>query len=145
MDYLDWNDQLAARFFTPESRDSRVYLFVTNDVIREVGRPAKVAVADFVAAVKRGPNWVSGGNICARAEQCLEGWRKRKLPYPPYVGYLSFFVLAAGIRGDFAKHAYYPRLRQLLGEAPTAGTYPGFSKMRHLWDDLENWTQVDRR
>jgi hypothetical protein len=36
MDYLNWNDKIAARFFTSEMKDRRVYLYVTNEVIREV-------------------------------------------------------------------------------------------------------------
>jgi hypothetical protein len=146
MDYLNWNDKIAARFFTSEMKDRRVYLYVTNEVIREVGKAGDKEIADFVGAVKSGPPWVSHGGICDRAGQTLAGWRRRKLRYPPYVGYLAFFVLAAGSgRGhEFAPQAYYPRLRKLLGEHPVAGTYPGFGEMRALWDDLESWSQRDQ-
>jgi len=146
MEYLKWNDGIAERFFSPEMKGRRVYIFVTSDVIRSIGKSASAGIPDFIATVKRGPTWVCGGNICERAERSLEGWRNRKLDYPPYIAYLAFFVLAAGAgrEREFAAQAYYPRLRKLLGEAPVSGTYPGFGEMRRLWDDLEHWAQRDR-
>src|SRR3989442_7338654 len=96
MDYLSWNDMVAAKFFATDMKDRRVYLYITSDVIREVGKPANAGVPDFTAAIKKGPSWVTSGGICDRAQQCLHGWRRRRLPYPPYLGYLAFFVLAAG-------------------------------------------------
>lgn len=145
MDYLSWNNSIGARFFTPEAKDRRVYLYVTADLIREIGKPSGAGMPDFLVAVKRGPDWVSHGNVCERADQGAVSWRWRKLQYPPYLAYLGFFALAAGLRGDFAGNAYYPRLRKLLGETPTSGTYRGFSTMRDLWEDLENWSQRDLR
>ncbi len=64
---------------------------------------------------------------------------------PPFLAYLCFFSYAAALDGDFAPHAYYPRLRTLLGEAPTAGAYANFERVRPLWDDLEEWSCVERR
>ena len=74
-----------------------------------------------------------------------QGWRERDCDYPPYVIYLGLFVLAAGVEGDFAAHAYYPRLRTLLGEPPTTGELPSFHRMCELWDDLESWSVRDRQ
>src|SRR3954466_7484688 len=141
MGYLEWNDRIAATFFTPASEGRRVYLFVTKELIASLGED----LSAFIAALRVGPPWAGGHEICGNAEAAFYKWRPRKLAYPPYVGYLAFFALAAGIEGDFAHHAYYPRLRTLLGEPPVAGTYPGFSKMRALWDDLEVWSQQDRQ
>jgi hypothetical protein len=62
----------------------------------------------------------------------MTDWRKRNLQYPPYVGYLAFYVLAAGLEGDFARHAYCPRLRTLLDEPPAVGQYPSFDRMLEL-------------
>ncbi|MGH7194728.1 MAG: hypothetical protein ACREJM_14510, partial [Candidatus Saccharimonadales bacterium] len=53
-------------------------------------------------------------------------------------------MLAAGQGGDFAPHAYYPRLHALLHEPPDAGTPPSFHRMRILWNDLATWTQDDK-
>lgn len=143
MDYLSWNDGIGARFLTPEAKDRRVYLYVTTAVIREIGKSNGAGMPEFLAAIRKGPPWVSHGNVCERAYQCLSAWRRRNLKYPPYLAYLGLFALAAG-HGDFAVNAYYPRLRKLLGETPKAGTYRGFSSMRKLWEDLENWTLRDK-
>lgn len=125
-------------------KDRRVHLYLTAHVIREIGKPSDAGMPDFLAAIRRGPLWVSNGNVCERAFQCVSGWRRRNLKYPPYLAYLGLFALAAGLKGDFAVNAYYPRLRKLLGEPPIAGTYHAFSSMRNLWEDLENWTQRDK-
>ena len=93
---------------------------------------------------KRGHPWCRPEiqNLCLGALDCLDGWRGRSLQYPPYLPYLGLFVLAAGKEGEFAPHAYYPRLRQVLDETGS-GTYPRFEKMRPLWDDLERWANED--
>jgi hypothetical protein len=145
MQYLSWNDLLAGYFFKPDAGGKRVHLCVTSSVIEELGRATNGTRADFVSAIKTGPPWVTRQGICQKAFQAMSHWRKRQLQYPPYVGYLSFFVLAAGLEGDFASHAYYPRLRTLLDEAPAAGQYPSFNRMLELWDDLERWANEDMR
>jgi hypothetical protein len=145
MEYLLWNDRIAANFFSPVNEGRRVYLFVTRALIGELGADHKADLPDLIEALQRGPGWAVSGNVCDNAVVAFSGWRRRHLTYPPYLAYLAFFSLAAGIEGDFATHAYYPRLRSLLSESPVAGTYPGFAKMRALWDDLESWTQQDLR
>jgi hypothetical protein len=143
--YLAWNDRLAAYFFKPEAVGKRVHLSVASSVIEDIGQSANDSRDDFVTAVKTGPPWVTRQGICQKALQSMTDWRRRNLQYPPYVGYLAFFVLAAGLEGDFAPHAYYPRLRTLLDEAPAAGQYPSFDRMLELWDDLERWANEDKR
>lgn len=96
MDYLGWNDQITAYFFKPEMNGRRVYLYVTNELIRKIGKAENVGLRDFITTIKSGPDWVSGGGICSRAEQCLVGRRHRRLAFPPYIAYLAFFALAAG-------------------------------------------------
>jgi hypothetical protein len=142
LDYITWNHRLAANFFGPEHEGSRVFLYVTPDVLTEIAR-FQNAVDDFVAAVKAGPPGITRQGLCQRALQTLDRWYDRG-GFPPYIGYLSFFVLAAGLEGDFAPTAYYPRLRRLLGEEPTAGQYPSFHRMLDLWDDLERWANEDK-
>src|SRR5205823_9510154 len=75
--------------------------------------------------------------------QVAERWRERDLKLPPYVGYLALFVLAAGAEGEFAAHAYYPRLHQ-LASLPGEGMPPEFDRMLTLWDDLERWSTGDK-
>lgn len=121
----------------------RVHVFVTEDLISELAH-SKAGLDDFIQAVKLGPNWTTRQGLCQKALQCLESWRDRNRTYPPFIAYLALFVLAAGIGGDFAPHAYYPRLRTLLGEEPRAGHYSSFEHMVRLWDDLEHWSAEDR-
>ena len=144
MTYLPWNDALAHHFFRPELAGQPVWLYVTDDLIQQLGaETGGGGVTDFVAAVKAGPPWSTAGGLCQRALQACEGWRDQGLDYPPYIAYLSLFVLAAGLEGDFARHAYYPRLRALLREGGE-GELPSFARMLELWDDLESWSAQDR-
>jgi hypothetical protein len=143
MNYLNWNDRIASHFFRPEMAGRRVHLFVTEELISELGYPT-AGVEDFIEAAKIGPQWVTRQGICQKALQSMHDWRNRDRAYPPYIGYLSLFVLAAGKEGDFAPNAYYPRLRTLLGEEPKHGQYPSFNQMVSLWDDLERWSNKDK-
>jgi len=143
LDYVKWNDRVAAHFFRPEHEGRRIFLYVTPGVLGEIAA-SDGALNDFVSAVKAGPPGTTRQGLCQRALQTFEQWHDRSGVFPPYVAYLGLFVLAAGIEGDFAPHAYYPRLRQLLGEEPTIGQYPSFQRMLTLWDDLERWANKDR-
>lgn len=142
--YLAWNDALTGRFFHPGASGQQVYLYVTEDVIVEVGDSlGGGAIDEFIAAVRAGPPGVTRAGHCQRALQVALGWRERGFGYPPYVAYLALFVLAGGHEGEFAPHAYYPRLWELLGEHGT-GSPPSFERMVELWDDLERWSTRDR-
>jgi hypothetical protein len=146
MDYFEWNDLIAGYFFRPEHFGERVYLFVTSDLLSELGRAQNVGHEDFLSTARLGPPGLGGLNVCEKAERLANNWRKRKLIYPPYIAYLALFVFASGIESEFAKHAYYPRLRKLLGEPETnISSYPSFSRMNTLWEDLEYWSQIDKK
>jgi hypothetical protein len=151
MDYLRWNDQIGSKFFNPEAAGRRVYLHVSRDLIAEIGREKGIAVPDFIRSVKGGPPWCTGVPLCLRAKEAFVGWRKRRVPskllFPPYIGFLGLFVLAAGLgeEGEFSIQAYYPRLRKLLGDEQSTRPYPYFEEMRDLWADLETWSQSDKR
>lgn len=120
-----------------------VYLFVTQELLNTIGRASGVDYRDFLEAMKKGPPWAAREGLCQRAIETLEGWRGRGLHWPPYVGYLALFVLAAGVEGEFEPNAYYARLRYLLGE-PHGYTLPGFPHMLRLWEDLEKWSNLDQ-
>jgi len=57
--------------------------------------------------------------------------------------YVSMSLLLP-LRRSLRPHAYYPKLRSVLGESPVAGTYSGFWKMEELWDEHEQWSCVDQ-
>jgi hypothetical protein len=142
--YLNWNDVVAAHFFNHEMAGRQVYLYVTEELIARLGRRLGEDVQGFIAAVKTGPPWTTREGLCQRALQALHNWRLKGLPYPPYIGYLALFVLAAGTEGNFAPHAYYPRLNYLLGY-PERGMLPSYNHMLELWDDLERWSTSDKK
>jgi hypothetical protein len=143
--YREWNDALASKIFRPDMAGREVFLFVNDDLIEELGGSS--GVPDFVRAVKQGMPWVNQDlGLCQQALHTLDGWRDRGLSIPPYIAYLGLFVLAIGVQGDFAAHAYYARLRTLLGWPDVdAGTPASFDRMIRLWEDLEVWSNRDRR
>lgn len=139
MNYRDWNDRIAAHFFRPEMAGKSTYLYVTQELIDDLGQPEHVGCADFINAVKKGFR-VKPEGICKDA---LWSIKQKMGQYPYYIGYLALFVLAAGIEGDFDPNSYYPRLRKLLNEPITIGTYPDFGEMWQLWQDLERWANQE--
>ncbi len=124
--------------------DSTVHLYVTEELINDLGKEQEVDCQNFIKTIKRS---VGERGICQKALDSWDDWKYRqsRRGYPPYIGYLSLFVLAAGIEGEeFAENAYYPRLRELLGEEAKTGQYPHFDEMRQLWEDLERWSREDK-
>ena len=140
--YLRWNNTIAEHFFNPDMAGRSVHLFVNGKLITDLEGEIGTVAGSFIDAVQEGPTWTARQGICRRALQAYQGWRARGLQFPPYIAYLGLFVLAGGTDGDFEPHAYYPRLRDLLGE-PGEGTLPSFHRMQELWDDLEAWSEFD--
>ena len=86
--------RLRPIFFRPDMADRRVFLAVTEDDIKNIGRASGVGQEDFLRAVRKGPPWTqSEYDICRKATLANKEWRERKLPYPPYIGFLAAFVL----------------------------------------------------
>ena len=150
MNYLEWNNAIAAKFFNRESAHRPVYLYVTREHIDAFGEHDGAGLREFVFCVLGGPPWIKDNrlSLCGKAHHTFRDWRSNlwsdELEYPPYVAYLALFVLAAGTEGDFAPHAYYPRLRDLVGDEDKVGMPYGFNKMWELWMDLEEWSKSDR-
>lgn len=144
MDYLKWNDIFVKHFFDSSMAGREVLLYVNDEVIDRLGGSYGVGVNDFIEAVKRGPEQALNLSLCTKALQIYEGWRKRGLFYPPYVGYLVFFVLADVTETDRSTNSYYPGLRKLMGEPIDDGMPRRFDSMIVLWDDLEKWSREDK-
>ncbi len=121
-----------------------VHLYVNQDLIDEIGQCITEAgtFRTAVAGHSTAP-YMNGELVCKRAYREFQGWRFWKHNLPPYVGYLCFFVLASGTDGDFAPHAYYPRLWTQLMYEGRQGPPLWFDRMRELWDDLEKWSVFD--
>lgn len=141
--YLNWNDRLAQYYFNEEMAGREVLLYATREIIMSIGEGLG-DVTDFINALKAGPIWATRVGLCQKAFQAYENWRRRTLDYPPYVAYLVLFVLAEDTEGDFAPHAYYPRLWHLLMDPSETGMPPSFNRMRELWADLEKWSKEDK-
>ena len=147
--YLEWNNKIAGYFFKPENAGKRVWFSVEKGLIDRIAKEHNTDFNQFIESVKKGPEWVNRPKqgLCIKAHDAMKDWRERKdLEYPPYISYLALFVLAVhhGSNGDFSENAYYGRLRDLLKEKPSTGTYPSFDKMSSLWDDLQKWSSEDK-
>lgn len=143
MNYLSWNDAIAAHFFKSEMAGRKVHLFVSRELLDEIGSVRGDDTQGFLRAVNEGPHWSTpGAHLCEKALQSIRNWPSRGCTYPPYIGYLALFVAAAGVEANFADHAYYPRLRLLLGQEPETKTLEGFDRMGWLWRDLEKWSNL---
>ena len=144
-DYQLWNDALARRFFNPDQAGRNVRLYVTRNLIDEM-QTAMPDAGTFRMAVVGSPLSPHRDGVCQRALQAFENWRDRRnkgWEFPPYIGYLSLFVLASDIDGDYSPNAYYPRLWELLTDECRSGRVPSFDRMHLLWQDLETWTMDD--
>ena len=144
--YKLWNEALATRFFNPDMAGRNVHLYVSQDLIDEIGQtmPEAGTFRDSVAGLPTSP-MTNGKRVCKRAYREFRHWRSSRYGFPPYIGYLCFFVLASSTDGDFAAHAYYPRLWTLLKYEGQTGQVPWFDRMGELWDDLENWSVYDKQ
>ena len=140
--YQQWNDALAQRFFNPDQAGRNVRLYVNRDLIDEM----EAAIPDagtFRMAVAGSFLSPHRDGVCRRALQVFENWRDKGWRFPPYIGYLSLFVLASDIDGDYSPNAYYPRLWELLTDERRFGRLPSFDRMHLLWQDLETWAMDD--
>ena len=142
--YQKWNDALAERLFNPDMAGRNVHLYVNQELIDEMEQAMPEAGTFCVAVAGPPTNLPYCKRVCQRALGAFADWRESDSRYPPYVGYLSLFVLAGDIDGDFSPNAYYPRLWELMVERRD-GPVPSFDRMRQLWEDLEDWSVRDKR
>ncbi len=89
MDYLEWNNRIAEKIFSPEKQDHPVLFTVTRELVEEFG-----TFDDYLDACMRGPGWLKESSrqkvsLYERTVRVYEGWHERKLTYPPYLGYLG--------------------------------------------------------
>ena len=61
MTFLEWNDKLAAHFFRPEAAGRQVFLFVTEDLLDELGAETSDTWRSFISVVKAGHPWRRSG------------------------------------------------------------------------------------
>src|SRR6266540_24736 len=145
--YRDWNAVISRHVFRGEFAGRRVFLFVTEDDLDKMARDAGAGPQAFLRAVRGGPPGDPNAVLVARRALALkDSWRRRRPPDgpPPYIAYLALFVIAAGTDDeDLPEHAYYPRLRRLLGLPEDGGALPDFDRLQEVWRDLEKWSIED--
>jgi len=169
MKYLEWNNIIASYFFNPSNAGKEIYLYLTKKDIIKLSRGYFVNETDndiwldFISSIKRGiPG--SNGNVIDKAKYAytknnLVGLKKSdgsyatidNVPvlYPPYISYLSFFILP--LIEDISTsnqraNNYYGRLNSFLKGFEineTLGT-DNFrdNQINFLWEDLANWANV---
>lgn len=143
MNYLEWNDAIAAHFFRSEMADRRVFLAVTDDVLEEIGKPHGVGRTDFLKAIRSGPPWAAAEpDICKKALLIAAIGRQRNLNYPPYIAYLAVFVLAATGQDGFGHNAFYAPLSSLLNQTITINQ---FKPTYTLWLNLRKWCNTEKQ
>ncbi|WP_342678754.1 hypothetical protein [Methanofollis sp. UBA420] len=145
--YLDWNEHIARYFFNPDNAGKNVIIFVNKDIINGIGELYDEGFDDFVRCLVRGPDFVrnTSENICKTAYETYCYGKQTDSEPPPYIAYLALFVCAATIDGDYDRNAYYPRLKDLVGDDQDINMSALFSDyISCLWKDLQIWSQVKK-
>jgi hypothetical protein len=141
MNYAAWNILIAKHFFNPGRAGREVLIYVTDDLLLQIGSPYGIGPDDFVSSIKAE---TPSRDICKYALKISNDWRINGAQFPPYIGLMGFLVLSDVTEGDFVGQAYYPRLWTRLGESPDLGAPTHFDKMLEIWDDLEKWSRNDK-
>ena len=147
LNYLNWNNKIAEYFFNSNNAGKRIWLTVERDLVEKIARQNKTNFESFINTLKKGPDEINRPKqtICSKAHAIFENWRdKRNIQYPPYIAYLSLFVLAVnhGDSDDFSENNYYGRLSDLVSETLSTNN---FKHIPDLWDDLEKWSLEDKQ
>lgn len=171
MKYLEWNNIISAYFFNPANAGKEIHLYLTkNDIIglarENFNEETEDEIwTDFINSIKRGiPG--ANGNVIAKAKHAhsknnLVGIKKADgtfatiddvpVLYPPYISYLTFFVLPLieSIDNNYLRaNNYYGRLNTFLQSNQineNIGT-TDFSnnQINSLWEDLAKWANIKK-
>jgi hypothetical protein len=162
MEYLEWNNIIAAYFFNPSNAGKDIHLYLTkNDLINlgrlhfETGTDEEIWTG-FITSIKSGfPG--SKGNIISKAKFAYDKRRltsitiretKYEIKYPPYISYLVLFVMPLIELGDDKRRAnnYYDRLNTFLRsqqKTENIGTTDfRDNQINCLWEELSNWAKI---
>ena len=144
--YIQWNDLIARYFFNEGMAGKEVILFANIDLINEIGRSYGEGFDNFVQKSIEGPEsiYIRSDNICHKAYSTYLLGRRKRFAYPPYIGYLALFVCAATREGDYEINSYYPRLKDIVEDNTDTNMSACFTKIDQLWDDLQQWSQVEK-
>jgi hypothetical protein len=146
--YKVWNDMLFHHFFGEHKKNQVVYLYVTEDLIAELGRKQGLNDSDSLESFIKAVSTYERGNINTifkKARIWGDKWYQQgKIGVPPFIGILSVCVLAASRMNNsegVTSGNYYYRLRELLRDEENIekGAIKHFKETEKLWEYLDNW------
>ena len=147
-----WTHLIAEHFFNPSRSGKHVRLNVTRELLDALGAPHGLSSGQFLGHAARGLSLVpkQGENVCEYAESLFDKWSRQPslstdptTSAPPFIGYLGVFVYVATIEED-AERSYHRNLWarfRITSWTTTPTMYPGFDRMRRLWEALEVWSR----
>ncbi|MGM0751772.1 MAG: hypothetical protein ACQET6_07540 [Bacillota bacterium] len=146
--YKIWNEMLFNHFFGDHKKNQVVYLYVTEDLIAEIGEKQGLEYKDALTSFTKAVNTYERGNIDTifkKAKIWGRKWYQQgQLGVPPFIGILSMCVLAASRMNNsegVTSGNYYYRLRELLdeNESMDRGPIKHFKETEKLWIYLNEW------
>ncbi len=153
--YDQWNRVIADYFTRDRMPGSSIYLHASKEnlesIATELGIPAETAVRDFLASVQRKSIRISDSGADEIDAHFLGEWSSEFAGtdrLPNAIAFLALTVYAAsrmGERDDLSHKAYFPIIRELLGDMPTphiqatrpAGWERG--KEAQWWNSWREW------
>lgn len=151
LDYVGWTRSIGRWLFRPECAGESVYLAIDAEALLTIARSAEPpisfanaeeAATDFVRAVRRQLARPSGWELTGKGSE--------EAP-PGCLGLLAFQVYAAFRMMEdesWSAGAYWPRVKQLLGERASASIYPKNFDIKihqYMWRDLlQSWANDSR-
>jgi hypothetical protein len=147
-----WTHVIAEHFFNPSRAGLCVRLNVTRELLDTIGKAHGLRSNDFPAHAAIGLSTVrkETENICDYAEALLDLWQLGCEPtngsaddFPPFIGYLAVFVYVGTLQAE-AEPSYHRQLWSLFpiqSRATAPSMYPGFERMKRLWEALESWSR----
>ncbi len=169
MKYLEWNNRISEYFFNNANAGKEIHLYLTKNDIISLGRSFlseetnEEIWLNYTTSIKRGlPG--SSGNIISKAKFAYSKNNLVRLKksdgtfatiddvavlYPPYVSYLTFFVLPlieAADNNNIRDNNYYGRLNTFLQKNninENIGTIDfRDNEINYLWEELANWANI---
>jgi hypothetical protein len=146
-----WTRLIAEHFFNPSRAGQSVRLNVTRELLNTLGKAHGFSSNDFTRHAALGLSAIrkESDNVCDYAEALFDRWRVGHETlggsaddFPPFIGYLAVFVYVGTLQAE-AEPSYHRQLWSLFpiqSRSATPSMYPGFDRMIHLWEALENWS-----
>ena len=139
MNFREWNDAIAKELFNETKEGERVFLFCNSNFIDEIANNNNSSRQEFIDVLKEGePGTTKSLSFIEKANRSLKNWEKNpeEYEYPPFIGYLAFFIMSDD---DHGTEAYWANVERLLGEMKLGANRQIIDK---LFQELHLWTEV---